>query len=650
MRSGSWRRIASVDRRTEVLPGSHPADVAAGVIPAAPHAGGTLAPFVLFTGPYPGPYRPADMLHVRPRQDRPGRPMLLALVLGVVLVLVGVTASALLAITSVRLTEATLNSVVTRDGSLIGLFVNGSLRTTDLDADGPGTARAFELAAMLDSLSERDSIVRVEIRSLDGRVLVSNARDAVGTVGPASDEMSAAVGGQPRATLVEAGSPLETASNEQNVHGMVQEYLPITSDGAPLAVVALWRDAADVVASVEATRTELTLVLLAAGVLLAAMVFLLFRAAQARLTRQHRQLMEATRRDALTGMLNHGAIVALLAEEIESARRADGRIGVALLDVDNFRLFNDTHGHEAADLVLLKVADLVREAGSGGHVARYGPDEFLIVRPDVDAPEMESVVAALRESLEDTSVQFGDSERLPITVSVGIGAYPEHATAVTELLSAATVALGEAKASGGDGVRVAQAGEEERVVGGSFDILQGLVIAVDTKDRYTKRHSEDVARYAVFLAQRLGLDDETQRTIQLAGLLHDIGKIGIPDVVLRKPSKLTEEEFSMFKQHVALGDAIVRDVPNVELVRAGIRHHHERWDGDGYLDGLEGEMIPLIGRILAVADAFSAMTTTRPYRKALPLSEAIKRLGDAAGTQLQEELVTEFISGIETAV
>jgi putative nucleotidyltransferase with HDIG domain len=175
------------------------------------------------------------------------------------------------------------------------------------------------------------------------------------------------------------------------------------------------------------------------------------------------------------------------------------------------------------------------------------------------------------------------------------------------------------------------------------------VIAVDTKDRYTKRHSEDVARYAVFLAERLGLDEETRRTIQLAGLLHDIGKIGIPDVVLRKPSRLTADEYGMFQQHVALGDAIVRDVPNVELVRAGIRHHHERWDGNGYLAGLEGEAIPMIGRILAVADAFSAMTTTRPYRKALPIEEALKRLGDAAGSQLQEELVAAFITGIETA-
>ena len=104
----------------------------------------------------------------------------------------------------------------------------------------------------------------------------------------------------------------------------------------------------------------------------------------------------------------------------------------------------------------------------------------------------------------------------------------------------------------------------------------------------------------------------------------------------------------MFKQHVALGDAIVRDVPNVELVRAGIRHHHERWDGKGYLEGLEGEEIPIIGRILAVADAFSAMTTTRPYRRALPVEEALKRLGDAAGTQLEERWCVAFIEGLET--
>jgi HD-GYP domain-containing protein (c-di-GMP phosphodiesterase class II) len=166
------------------------------------------------------------------------------------------------------------------------------------------------------------------------------------------------------------------------------------------------------------------------------------------------------------------------------------------------------------------------------------------------------------------------------------------------------------------------------------------------KDRYTKRHSEDVARFAVFLGRLVGLDEETVRTLHVAGLLHDIGKIGIPDRVLRKPGKLTADEYQTVQQHVALGDSIVRDLPNVDLIRAGVRHHHERWDGAGYLHGLAGDEIPLIARILAIGDAFSAMTTTRPYRKALSVEEALHRLEDAAGSQLDERLVTSFVNGV----
>ena len=179
-------------------------------------------------------------------------------------------------------------------------------------------------------------------------------------------------------------------------------------------------------------------------------------------------------------------------------------------------------------------------------------------------------------------------------------------------------------------------------------MFQGLILAVDTKDRYTKRHSEDVARYALFLARRIGVAETELEAIRVAGLLHDVGKIGIPDHVLRKPGKLTDEEYEVVKQHVALGDMIVRDVPDIEMVRAGIRHHHERVDGRGYLHGLAGDDIPLVGRILAVGDAFSAMTTSRPYRKALDVAEALRRLEDAAGTQLDERLVISFVSGLET--
>src|SRR6266542_4419399 len=138
-------------------------------------------------------------------------------------------------------------------------------------------------------------------------------------------------------------------------------------------------------------------------------------------------------------------------------------------------------------------------------------------------------------------------------------------------------------------------------------------------------------------------------TIHVAGLLHDIGKIGIPDHILRKPGALTPDEYEIVKQHVALGDMIVRDVPDIDVVRAGIRHHHERWDGNGYLTRLEGEDIPLIARILAIGDTFSAITTTRPYRKELRVVEALRRLEDAAGSQLEERLVRAFIDGMASA-
>ncbi|MGH2358129.1 MAG: bifunctional diguanylate cyclase/phosphohydrolase [Candidatus Limnocylindria bacterium] len=577
------------------------------------------------------------------------RPMLLALVYGVFLVLVGVTASALVAVSSMHVSSATLGAVVSRDQSLVKLFVNSNLRPDDLDPERSSATRTAELEAKLAALTAQDEILRIDIRAANGTILYSSEPGLDGTRPQTSASMEAALGGDASAELVEADavSDLGTGTDATT---LVSEYMPLVSGDQSLAVVAVWRDAAPILAGIDAARRDIVIVTVAAAALLAGVLYLIFRAAQTRITRQQAQLLEAERRDPLTELLNHGAVVAQLAEAIEARRHEGGRIGIALVDVDNFRLFNETHGHDAADAVLLRVADLVEaEAADGGQVARYGPDEFLLLRTGAGVPEMDAAVERLRAGLASMSVQFGDSEQLPVSVSAGIGVFPEHADSVTELLSVVAVALAEAKASGGDAVRVAHAEEEESAGSGSFDVLQGLVIAVDTKDRYTKRHSEDVARYAVFLAGRLGLDDETRRTIQLAGLLHDIGKIGIPDALLRKPSRLTAEEFDIFKQHVALGDAIVRDVPHVDLVRQGIRHHHERWDGRGYLEGLEGESIPLIGRIMAVADAFSAMTTTRPYRKALPVSEALKRLGDAAGSQLQEELVAAFIAGIETA-
>ena len=431
---------------------------------------------------------------------------------------------------------------------------------------------------------------------------------------------------------------------------ILREFLPIKTDGEVRAVVGIWRDAVPVLERLDRVRRDIVAVTLTAAIIAAMLLFLIFRSAQGRLTRQTAALVDATRRDQLTDTLNHGALVAHLAAEIERARAAGSPLGVALIDIDNFRLLNDNHGHRAGDQALLAVVEeLRRHMPESGVMGRYGPDEFLFIAPAEAVVDMEPAVDRLRTALADLSLQFEATERLPVTVSAGLCTYPEHGSSVTLLLAAAASTLEEAKASGGDTVRVAGRQEAGDAVTSGFDVLHGLVLAVDTKDRYTKRHSEDVARYGVFLARRLGLDPELIGSIHVAGLLHDVGKIGIPDPILRKPGKLTAAEYDIVKQHVALGDMIVRDVPDIEIVRAGIRHHHERWDGDGYLHRLEGEGIPLIARILAVGDAFSAMTTTRPYRKALDLREALTRLEDAAGTQLDENLVKVFVEGIETA-
>ena len=576
-----------------------------------------------------------DMSHARTR-----RPMLLALVYGVFLVLVGITASALVAVSSTHVSDAMLEATVSRDGAIVELALDGRLSQADLQSGGISAARAAELEASLADLASKAEIRRIDVRSLNGTVLFSSQPDLRATSAPRSAEMGSAVAGRPTATLTGEGDA-----------STVREFLPLMSAASePVAVIAIERDAKPILVRIDAARRDIVVVTVSAALLLAVILLGVFRAAHRRIQRQQALLLEAERRDPLTDLLNHGTVVALLTDAVERAR-SDGRpLGVALIDVDNFRLLNETHGHEAADQVLLSVAELLtREATTGSAAARYGPDEFLLVVPEAGQAEMEASVERLRARTHELSVQFGESEQLPISISAGISLVPDHADSVTDLLSAAAVALGEAKASGGDATCLARTGPEERAATGSFDILRGLVIAVDTKDRYTKHHSEDVARYAVFLAERLGLDDELRGTLHMAGLLHDVGKIGIPDTLLRRPGKLTADEFEIFKQHVALGDAIVRDVPNVDGVRAGIRFHHERWDGRGYLDGLEGEEIPLIGRLLAVADAFSAMTTTRPYRKALSVEEALKRLGDAAGTQLQEDFVVAFIAGIETA-
>jgi HD-GYP domain-containing protein (c-di-GMP phosphodiesterase class II) len=175
------------------------------------------------------------------------------------------------------------------------------------------------------------------------------------------------------------------------------------------------------------------------------------------------------------------------------------------------------------------------------------------------------------------------------------------------------------------------------------ELFRAMVSAIDNKDGYTRKHSEEVTQYSLDIARAMNLSEDMLRTIQLAGILHDVGKIGVPDSILRKPGKLTDEEFAEMKQHPVFGALIVGALPGMEHVVLGVRHHHERYDGRGYPDQLAGENIPLIGRIMAVADAYSAMTTTRPYRKGLTERQALAEIQRGLGVQFDPQIGTLFI-------
>ncbi len=588
-------------------------------------------------------------------QTRPPRPVLLILVYGAFLAIVGVTASAQSVLVGTHFSTATLTDLVNSDAATVRAFVNAYVSPTVLSADGGSGAELDRIDAQLATLPREREIIRVELRRIDGTIVAASRPGLRDAAVPVAGEFAKAVAGSPTAAI----GPESVAGAGPGALGsptVLREFLPLSVDGEVRGVIGIWRDGVPIVERLDAMRRDIIVVTLTAALVAAVLLFVILRSTQARLSRQAVALLESTRRDPLTGLLNHGALVDQLAVAMERARSQGRPLGVALLDIDNFRLLNDNHGHAAGDEALLAVGALLEGLASpdpdsdpapGLTLGRYGPDEFLLIAEPSVVADLEPVVDRLRTALVDASLRFAETERLPITVSVGIATYPDHADSVTGLLAVVVGALEEAKASGGDAVRLAEPAADDAVVGSSFDVLQGLVIAVDTKDRYTKRHSEDVARYGTFLGGRLGLAADDIRTLGVAGLLHDVGKIGIPDHILRKPVSLTAAEYDVVKQHVALGNMIVRDLPDLDAVRAGIRFHHERWDGQGYLERLEGEAIPLIARILAVADAFSAMTTTRPYRKALTVEEALRRLGDAAGTQLEERLVVAFIDGIE---
>ena len=359
--------------------------------------------------------------------------------------------------------------------------------------------------------------------------------------------------------------------------------------------------------------------------------------------------------DPLTGLINHRIFHKRLAEEAERAEQGGYSVAVVMMDLDNFKFFNDAYGHTVGDEVLHRVAAALTSCThSYDTVARFGGDEFALVMPQGQAGRErlsgEALHSRIAARMADLSYHPPDSETpIPLTVSFGVALFPGDADTRFEALEIADTRLRRSKTGVSDRAADLLCRDLDHTASG-FSMLNALVTAVDNKDRYTRRHSEDVLAYSLRIAEQMGLDEATRHTLQVAALLHDVGKIGIPDAILRKPGKLTSEEFQAVQQHPLMGAVIVGAVPGFEYALDVVRHHHERWDGWGYPFGFRGEETPFLARLVAVADAFSAMTTDRPYRKGMPQEKALSILREGAGTQWDPKCVQALLRSYELAV
>ena len=345
--------------------------------------------------------------------------------------------------------------------------------------------------------------------------------------------------------------------------------------------------------------------------------------------------------DPLTSLGNHRNFHDRLERELRHAHERRLPLSLCLIDVDDFKRINDRFGHPAGDRVLSQLATRLRQTGEA---FRLGGDEFALLLPGSD----ESAALAAASSVVDRIGALKLEQVGTVTVSVGVATSPQHAAERDELIRLADSALYWAKQYGKNQVRayrpdVIELAELKRLASGPdraarFRAAASLARAVDARDVYTGSHSQRVADLAARTARRLGLPDEDIELTRLAASLHDLGKLAIPEEILRKPGPLTEPERMVLERHPQIGFRMLESL-GVDPVADWVLHHHERWDGSGYPDGLPGDQIPLGARIIFVADAYDAMTSERVYRRRVAPEHAIAELERCAGSQFDPEIV-----------
>lgn len=361
------------------------------------------------------------------------------------------------------------------------------------------------------------------------------------------------------------------------------------------------------------------------------------------------KLYGASRSDPLTNLSNRLAFRELLDLEVGRARRAGTPMTVVMGDLDRFKEINDRSGHQVGDLALQRVARLLqRSKREIDGVARVGGEEFALILPSTDAHQAFVLAERLRCKIAE---EFA-ADAVTLTISFGVASYPDGGVTASSLVRAADSALYLAKGSGRNRTVLHTATTEDSPFpdAASRDIdaerflavILDLAEAVDVRFSGSARHSETVGRYAEMMARELGFSERHTSRMRLAGLLHDIGKVGVPDSILRKPGKLTDEEFETIRRHPALGAQILEH-PSLADIREWVGAHHERPDGRGYPLGLKGEAIAVEARILAVADAYEAMTSDRSYHASMTHEEARTELQRCAGSQFDPQVVAALL-------
>jgi diguanylate cyclase (GGDEF)-like protein len=375
-----------------------------------------------------------------------------------------------------------------------------------------------------------------------------------------------------------------------------------------------------------------------------------------------RRFKEISGTDFLTGIGNHRHFQERLAEELSRAERRHRPFSLIMLDVDHFRHVNAEYGHQGGDDVLRELGRLLKAAvRSGDMVARYGGEEFAIILPEADGQE---VADRLRRAVEGHLFvvrSLGATLGPRVTVSAGVANYPRDGGTTEGLVMAADIALYRAKHLSRN--RVCQFADDAGCPVPHLDpaqlhralqdatgaAVESLAQALDSRDHYTRGHFENVTRISLLLGQALGLPSEAQAKLRLAGMLHDIGKIGVPDAVLSKRGSLSEQEWEMVRAHPSIGASILDKLPMLEEITPLVLGHHEHYDGGGYPAHTAGSDIPLGARIIAVADAYDAMTSDRPYRFAMTHAEALAELRQKAGSQF-DPAVVEALERLSTDV